>query len=220
MSDPGPSFSPGGGSGAVSGGGNPVSDVLVAMCDAWTLALSGLRAAAAGLGSAPMGSGRFPASGDPIAALITAMSSFGGAIGDLAGQAAGPRFSPAGAGSQAQSAAAQAADLAAPMARACLVAAGSTLNYWRSLAEVYARHQATLLQLVAQRSAGDSAVPGAERRLLADELRAYFREVGEVAVREARRLHAELEQIGEAVASATEQPDPSAPPERHWKAKG
>jgi hypothetical protein len=38
--------------------------------------------------------------------------------------------------------------------------------------------------------------------VLADELRAFLREIGEAATQEARRLQMELEQVGEAVARA------------------
>jgi hypothetical protein len=220
MSDRGPSF----GSGFAGETGNPVSKLLVAIGDAWSVALSGLSAVAGQAGAAALGPRALSAGGDPVAALIAAMTSFSAAMGEAAAQAAGSLGHAATAsahlaGATAQPAIAQDAELAPLMARAAIVAATSTLNYWRSLADVYARHQASLLQFAAQRATGQPPAGESERRVLADELRAYFREVGEVAVREARRLHAELEQIGEAVARATEQPDTAAPHQRHWKAK-
>lgn len=219
MSDPGPSL----GSGFAGDAGNPVSKLLLAMCDAWSLAMSGLRAVA-GQPGASFGPRSLAAAGDPVSALVSAMTSFAAAMGEAAAQAAGSLGQAAtasvdAAGAVAQPGVVQNAELAPMMARAAIVAATSTLNYWRSLADVYARHQASLVQFVAQRATGQSPATENERRILADELRAYFREVGEVAVREARRLHAELEQIGEAVARATEQPDQAAGQQRHWKTK-
>lgn len=178
--------------------------MLLAMCDASQVGLAALRAMAAG-GSAM---GRAAPGRDPVAEAMAAMGGFARAMDDLVGPS----------GARGPGAAAEMADLLPLMARACTVAAGSTLAYWRSLSEVYTRHQASLLQLLAQQSDADPAAAELRRRL-ADELRAYFREVGEVAMREARKLEAELAQVGEAVASATEQPDPAAPHHRHWKAK-
>jgi len=60
--------------------------------------------------------------------------------------------------------------------------------------------------------------PDGEGRVLADEVRACLREIGDVAMREARRLQMELERIGEAVARGLE-PEPSEFYQRRWKAK-
>ncbi len=105
---------------------------------------------------------------------------------------------------------AQLADMSPAIAQAGMVAAASTLRYWRSLAELQARYQSSLMQAVADRGTGQSATASpADSRVLADELRAYLREVGDAAMLEARRLQYELEQVGESIAQAADQMTPS-----------
>ncbi len=95
------------------------------------------------------------------------------------------------------------------MAQAAGIAAGSTLRYGRALAGVAARHQSALAQAVTgQQEAEATALP----RPLVDDLRAYFREIGEAACQEARRLALELESINEQLARAT---DAGVAPEAH-----
>jgi len=214
MSDPGTSFS----AGLDREAGNPVLNLLASMCNAWMSALTALQVMAGQAGGAP-GSGRSgPAMGDPVAALLSAMTRVSAAISDVMAQTTAASPSRAS-GSPAEQALAQGADLAPLMAQVAVVAAGSTLNYWRGLAEVYGRHQATMLDWWARRAMSQTPVTEAERRLMAEELRAFLREAGEVALREARILETKLDQIGEAVASATDQPDPSSPNQRHWTVK-
>ena len=64
-----------------------------------------------------------------------------------------------------------------------------------------------------------SSTPETEDLLLVDALRACLREIGDVAVQEARRLETELEQIDEAIARGVDGPGASAAYRRRWKAK-
>jgi hypothetical protein len=102
------------------------------------------------------------------------------------------------------------------MARAAAVAAASTLRYGRVLAGLTARHQGSLAEAMGMRRAG---APGTPVRVLAEDVRAYFREVGEAACQEARHLQAELDAIGEEVAQAAETAGPQGPYRRPHKAK-
>jgi hypothetical protein len=105
---------------------------------------------------------------------------------------------------------AQIADMSPAIAQAGVVAAASTLRYWRTLAELQARYQASLMQTVADRRTGQAAAASpADSRVLADELRAFLREVGDAAMQEARRLQHELEQVSESIAQVADQATPS-----------
>jgi hypothetical protein len=103
----------------------------------------------------------------------------------------------------------QVADMSPAIAQAGMVAAASTLRYWRALAELHARYQSSLMQVVADRATGQAAAPPADCRVLADELRAFLRETGDAAMQEARRLQHELEQVSESIAQVADQVTPS-----------
>lgn len=103
------------------------------------------------------------------------------------------------------------------MIRAFFATAGSSLRYWRTLAELYAQ-RASQLQSQAPRAFGELPPSQAERVLL-DEVRALFRELADVGLTEAARLGAELEQIGGALLEAAGATEPSGPYRRRWKAK-
>jgi hypothetical protein len=109
-------------------------------------------------------------------------------------------------------------DLSSLMMQTWLICATSALRYWRDLTDVYARYQPALSRSAAPRSTPQPLTPDSEDRVLADEVRACLREIGDVAMREARRLQTELERISEAVARGLE---PGAPEfyQRRWKAK-
>jgi hypothetical protein len=174
------------------------------------------QAGAAVTGAAPAtGSGS-----DPLSALTALTIGYTAMMSDFvargAGQKAGqhtPTPSSPAAGDFAQG-----TDVSSPVAHALMVGVTSTLRYWRGLAGVYAKHQSILMQVAAGRTMVPSMRSEAENRLLVDELRAFLREVGEVAMQEARRLEGELEQIGDTLAHGKGQPEPSAA-YRRWKAK-
>jgi hypothetical protein len=54
---------------------------------------------------------------------------------------------------------------------------------------------------------------------LVDEVRAYLREVGEIAMLEARQLERDLALVSENLARAVAPPDPDGPYRRFWAAK-
>ena len=68
-------------------------------------------------------------------------------------------------------------------------------------------------------NAADGRASGAERLLAADELRALLREVGDLAVREARILQSELSNLDESLAQNLQQPDLSGSYRRRWRSK-
>jgi hypothetical protein len=109
------------------------------------------------------------------------------------------------------------AEMAPLIARALLATAASGLRTWQDLAQVHSAHQLTLLQPLlvgfGYRAAAETA------RHQADGLRAWLREMGDVPLREARRLQAEMEALGEAVAQGIEPPDTLGPHRRRWRPK-
>jgi hypothetical protein len=212
MSDPRDSF----GAAFAHGAGDSIRNLVAAASDAWTAGLSALQLMAEQAGAAGTGSGSNPLSALTALTigLTSAMSDFvAGGAGQKAGLRTPTPSSPA-AGDFADG-----TDVSFLGAHALMVGVTSTLRYWRGLAGVYARHQGILVRAAALRTMVPSLGSEAENRLLVDELRAFFREVGEVAMQEARRLESELEQVGETLAHGKEKPEPSAAYRRHWKAK-
>ncbi|MBW4550633.1 MAG: hypothetical protein KME35_05915 [Aphanocapsa sp. GSE-SYN-MK-11-07L] len=100
---------------------------------------------------------------------------------------------------------AQLTDMSPVLAQACMATAISSLRYWSALAELVVQYEASLVKAASEHTTGQSAVSPAECRVLADELRAFLRGIGDAATREARRLQYELEQISEAIAQTTDQ---------------
>jgi hypothetical protein len=109
-------------------------------------------------------------------------------------------------------------DLSSLMMQTWLICVTSALRYWRDLTDVYARYQPVLIRSATPRATPQPFTPESEDRVLADEVRACLREIGDVAMREARLLQTELERIGEAVAHGLE-PGVSEFYQRRWKAK-
>ena len=100
---------------------------------------------------------------------------------------------------------AQALDLSPALAQAYLASVGSATRYAGTLAELFVRYEASLVRA----ATGRSAASPAECRVLADELRAFLREIGDAATREARRLEHDLAKVGELIAQATDKATPS-----------
>jgi hypothetical protein len=109
-------------------------------------------------------------------------------------------------------------DMPVLLARAYLVAAVCGLRYWRRVAQTYGLHQSSILRSLLSNAAGPSVSEG-ERRVLADEVCAYFREIGEVSAQEARAFQAELEKLAEGVASLARGSQPATASRRRWRAK-
>ncbi|MCW8306262.1 hypothetical protein AruPA_04365 [Acidiphilium sp. PA] len=107
-------------------------------------------------------------------------------------------------------------EVAAALTDAWRISATSALRYGQALMAVQLRYQAALLHAMSDRANGRAAEP----LVLADNARAFVREIGETAEREARRLHLELDQVSEALAQALAQPgDPADPARRAYRAK-
>ena len=92
------------------------------------------------------------------------------------------------------------------------IAAASALRYGRALAEIQTRYQAVLMRALLEQAPLEQG--GADQRALADELRAWLREIGETANQEARRLQSELDRLSELVAQIIAVGTP-APPRQH-----
>lgn len=95
------------------------------------------------------------------------------------------------------------------------IAAASALRYGRVLAEIQARYQSALMRALLEQAPLEQ--DGADQRALADDLRAWLREIGEAANQEARRLQAELDKLSELIAQITAAGTPT--PSRQHRAK-
>jgi 3-oxoacyl-ACP reductase-like protein len=108
--------------------------------------------------------------------------------------------------------------IASLIAQSYLVAAKSGVRYLSGVAQVFNTYQASIFSSLLNR-ASNKQLSEHEHRAAAEDLRAYLREIGDLAHREARLLQVELGQVGEAVAHATQEPDAAASTQRRWKAK-
>ena len=181
-----------------AGPSNSVNSFLASLLDLYGTGLSTLQMIVGGGGA---GGRRGDQSGSLFGAVLGPMTEMAASFGAMLPRPPGGRGAHADAG---QAAVSQVADMSPAMAQACMLAIGSTMRYLRALAELHARYQASLMQAVADRATGQAAASPAECRVLADELRAFLREVGDVATLEARRLQSELEQVGESIAHAAD----------------
>jgi len=197
---------------------DPFGTFIAAASEAWMAGLSTLRLMAEQAGAAsPVA--RRATGGDPLSALTALASSYSAAISDFVAQGMGQGTDLRSGGPEAASPDGFAAgiNISALMGRAMMVGAASTIRYWRNMAGVYARHQATLVQAMARRGTAPAPTRQAEDRLLVDNLRAFLRDIADVAMQEARHLESELDLIGEALAATITDPDPEY--RRRWKAK-
>src|ERR1700730_1473931 len=195
MSDPGASF----GAAFRRDADDPIMNFMAATRDAWTAGLVALQAMTPQTGAAATDAGpEEETTGDPLSAFIGVATGLAAAMSE--GVAQSGELRPAGATSSGPGDFGRTADLSALMFQTWMVGAASSLRYWRGLAGVYGKHQSALMQSLARRAVPRAPTSATEDRLLVDELRAYLREIGDVALHEARRLETELEQISEAVA--------------------
>lgn len=208
MSDPGHSFSQ-------PIGLDAVADFMSALAEIWGKGMSAWQTMT---GTAPFPSrDRSTAQAvDPLAATLGPMASVAATLAAMLPREMGPYT----AAEASREAASQFGDVSPAMAEAGMIAATSTLRYWRALAEICARHQSSLMQATLDRATDRSAASPTECRVLADELRAFLREIGEAATQEARRLQMELEQVGESIArAAAAEPPPDRGHRRHHRVK-
>jgi hypothetical protein len=194
------------GSGPGRSAHDPLTGIFMAMRDAW-LAGIGLRE-----NMTVQSAGGNPGAGLLGATLLGPMIGMLGAMADLAA-ANRQRFDQSSAegaigsppGGQENSVA---TDFVVPMGHAMMI----------GLAQILASHQARFAQAVGV-NAADGRASGAERLLAADELRALLREVGDLAVREARILQSELSNLDESLAQNLQQPDLPGSYRRRWRSK-
>jgi hypothetical protein len=139
--------------------------------------------------------------GDPLGAAPKFFESVAARV-DGVGGATEPQFA----------AVAKMADVSPALAEACMAGAESAMRYWGTLAELGLRYEATLVQTIADRATGRSAASPMECRVIADDLRAFLRGVGDAANREARLLQRNLERVGETIAEVADQATPSSHP--------
>jgi hypothetical protein len=205
------------GSGPGQSAHDPVTGILMAMGDAWL----------AGLGfrenmSAQTAVGRNPGAGLPGTTLLEPMIGMLDAMADLAAanrqrfdhpSAGQPIGSPPGAQENSV-----ATDFVLPMGHAMMIAANRSVSYWIGLAQIFESHQARLAQVVGVEATSGGA-SGSERLVAADELRALLREVGDLAVREARILQSELSNLDDSLARNFQQPDLFGSYRRRWRSK-
>jgi hypothetical protein len=109
-------------------------------------------------------------------------------------------------------------DMAVLFARAYLIAAVTGLRYWGRVAQSYGTHQPAILRSFLPTATGPGASEGA-RRVQADAVYAYFRELGEISAQEARAFQAELESLAEDLASIARGSQQTTVNRRRWRAK-
>lgn len=186
------------------GQSDPMTTSLGILIDMWSNGLSAWEMLASG------GSGRHgdQTTAPPFSAMLGPMAEMA-RLFDAVSSATG-----LGATATASEAAvSQDFDMSPAIAQACGIATVSLMRYWSILAELQLRYQRSLMQAAAARAKGQAASP-TECRLLADEVRAFLRGIGDAATLEARRMQQELEKVGEAVARAADQATPSQHPHR------
>jgi hypothetical protein len=211
MSDPRASFDSGFGHDT----GDPVSGFIAAAREAWGVGLSALEAIAQQSAAVPRPDRE--ATPDPLSMFLGVSASFAKSLSEIIVRR--PEFASGVAGAPGSGSSPRDGQLSSLMMRTWIICATSTMRYWRDLAEVYSRHQSALIQSVGRRAMPEPPTTDDEDRVVADELRACLREIGDVAVQEARRLQMELERVGEAVIRDFDQPDAPGLYQRRWKAK-
>jgi hypothetical protein len=109
-------------------------------------------------------------------------------------------------------------DMLALMARASVIASVGGFRYWRKLAQIHAARQSNILRTLSA-GAGDPNGSEEARRALAEEFRAYLREIGDISLQEARAFQSELEKLAADLTTAGGVGDESSEYRRRWKAK-
>jgi hypothetical protein len=104
------------------------------------------------------------------------------------------------------------------IAQSYLVGVSSGFRYMSRLAQTYAAHQTGILSSLMSPEAGRQ-FSEEDRRALTENIRAYLREMGDIAQQEARILQVELEKVGEGLARAVDEGGSTPPHQRHWKTK-
>jgi hypothetical protein len=143
---------------------------------------------------------------DPFRSLAASAADLLDAYAKMMGQFAG--MPAAGGGSAAPT------DMPQAVIEAGTIASGSAMRYGQQLTEIFSRHQAALANGASARLSG-TEIDAEAARAEAEEFRRVLREVGETALREARRLNHELDGLSERVARGFAPPgDPDY--KRRW----
>ena len=116
-------------------------------------------------------------------------------------------------------AAPQMVSVAPYLAEAAAIAMASNLRYGQALAALAGRRQWALMRAGAARMTGQMPSTPEECTVLVEEVRGYLREIGEIALLEARQLERDLARIGEDLARAAAPSGPDTPYRRFWAAK-
>lgn len=105
-------------------------------------------------------------------------------------------------------------DIAGFLGQTWMTATTSGVRYWARLAQMHGEHQPRLLQalLMGERSEY-------EHRAMIDELRAYVRDLGDLASQEARMLQSELDRLSGGLTAAVGSGAAPAQYRRRWRAK-
>jgi hypothetical protein len=181
------------------------ADFMGALAEIWGKGMTAWQEVL-GAGPSPNREQSFGRGADPLVAMLGPMASIAASFSEML-----PRDE--GMSETSRAAFSQFGELSPAILEAAVIAAASTLRYWRALADIFARYQSSITQAAMDRMMDRSAMSPAECRALADALRAFLREVGEAASQEARRLQSELEQVSESIARAT-LPDEQPPSHR------
>jgi len=105
--------------------------------------------------------------------------------------------------------------LSSLMVEAYFLAALSGLRYWRRTAETWSAHEHHVLSALAA-ALLDRDLPEERQRMVADAIRSWLREQGEVALHEARVFQRELDSVATGVADSM---SAGSTDRRYWKAK-
>jgi hypothetical protein len=197
--------------------GNSVMNLIAAVCNAWTSTLSVLRGIAEQTAASASEPGQEPAA-DPLTTSIDTSAAFARLVSEIVARRTEFEAGHAAGRASGSDDFHRGGELSSLVMQIWIICATSALRYWSGLAGVYTRHQPALIRSAA-RAMPRVSTPEAEDRLLADQLRAYLREIGDVAEQEARRLQRELERIGEAAARSFDRPEAAKSFRRRWKAK-
>ena len=99
----------------------------------------------------------------------------------------------------------QAADLYPALLQAGMVSTASSLRYWNALLSLMLRYDANVLQILSSHFTDNTGTTHQVDRVVADQLRALLREIGDTASKESRILQRDLEKVSELIAQITDQ---------------
>ena len=99
-----------------------------------------------------------------------------------------------------------------------LAIATGSFRYFNGLTQTFAAHQHSIFSHLVRGGLG-AQLSEESQRAMTESVRAYLREVGELAEREARLMQTELAQLAEAITHAAPASDTRSDRQRRWKVK-